>query len=71
MRDRGIEFSQAFTITFSYELKSFGGINPKAAMIVFLIYLETLAIILLVEQMQLNFLLKQGLKTGVKMIKNK
>jgi len=33
------------------------------------IYLETLVIILLGEQMQLNFLLKQGLKTGVKMIK--
>ena len=33
------------------------------------IYLETLAIILLGEQMQLNFLLKQDLKTGVKMIK--
>ena len=54
MRDRGIEFSQAFTITFSYELKSFGGINQKAEMLVFPIYLEiyleTLAIILLVDQ---------------------
>ena len=33
MRDRGLDFSQSFTIVFSYELKSFGGINAKAAML--------------------------------------
>lgn len=33
MRDRGLEFSQSFTIIFSYELKEFGGINPKVAML--------------------------------------
>ena len=33
MRDRGLDFSQSFTIVFSYELKSFGGVNPKVAML--------------------------------------
>ena len=32
-RDRGLDFKQSFTLNFQYELKSIGGINPKAAML--------------------------------------
>lgn len=31
MRDRGIDFKQQFNLTFEYELRSVGTINPKAA----------------------------------------
>jgi hypothetical protein len=32
-RDRGLDFKQSFTLNFHYQLKSIGGINPKAAML--------------------------------------
>jgi hypothetical protein len=32
-RDRGMDFDQDFTITFNYEAKSIGGVNPKIAML--------------------------------------
>ena len=31
VRDRGINFSQEFTLTFHYDLKAYGNISPKAA----------------------------------------
>jgi len=32
-RKAGIDYTQTFNVTFTYELKSIGGINPKAAML--------------------------------------
>ncbi len=33
MRDKGLEFEQAITLKFDYELRSIDGVNPKVAMI--------------------------------------
>jgi hypothetical protein len=33
VRDKGLQFEQAFTLKFEYELRSIDGINPKVAMI--------------------------------------